>query len=1004
MSVQTPCPPPDTFRRLLIGRLALAEAEPVAAHLDACPGCVAALAGLAADDTLADALHATASGTPPPPSERLHAVMERLRQLPRATTTDAPANSEEAPDLAFLAPAQAPDEIGRLGGYRVLRLLGSGGMGLVFEAEDEQLRRRVALKVMRPEVACKPTAKSRFLREARLAAALDHDHVVHIYQVGEDRGVPFLTMQFLEGMSLEMLLKRGGRLKLAQVLRIGRQIAAGLAAAHERGLIHRDVKPGNVWIEKEHGGRVKLLDFGLARSLDTGEPLTQSGAIVGTPAYMAPEQARGETVDARADLFSLGCVLYELTTGRRPFAGPNPMAILNSLALHTPPAPRQVDAEVPAALSELVMQLLEKDPAKRPASAREVESRLAVDEAARFGPPPATKRAASSTKRRLLVAAGLLFLLGGGALLQQIIIRIYDKDGKQVGQATVPEHGSFSATSAKPPPKEPDTRPAGPEIGAGRPATAFDALRREDIPPYELKVAGGGDPKQAPPELAAVFGDSRFWHPGGIGCLAFTPDGKTIISGGAGPQGSVRFWDPETGLEQRVFKSEGYGYSIALPQEGKMLAAIHKDPKTGWDGRSTGSLWDINTQQAVRTFPASFVATVSPDGKLLASSLESFNTKLSDVPTGKERRTLRGRWGRSLAFDPDGKLLAVGGAVLDVASGELRYITGAAASAAFSPDGRMLATGADRVQLWDAATGARKFKVPHEWHVTVVAISPDGKMLATGSNDGTVKVRVVASGKELRTLKAHSPGDLSLAFSPDGTILATSLSCPDHKTRVWDLTTGEQRRELEGGGVIAFSGDGQLIAIGHGSGSQGRICIWHISTGARVGTAMQAHGDGVSALSLSPDGKTLASWGTNQSLDDPVKLWDISTQKELRSFKGRFPSFGPDGKLLVFLTADGWKLIDLATGEGVRTLNTQPIFSPDGKLLASLIGEGKVRLWDFDSRSGGLVVRKTFQAVPSWMTTRGLWFSPDGRHLLTLNGNGTIYVFRLAPPPVPAEK
>jgi hypothetical protein len=188
MATLTPCPPPGDLRRLLTGRLAPADVEPLAAHLDACPGCVAAWAGLSADDTLADALHATTSGTPPPPSERLHAVMERLRRLPPVTTTDVPANSEEAPDLAFLAPAQAPDEIGRLGGYRVLRLLGSGGMGLVFEAEDEQLRRRVALKVMRPEVARKPTAKSRFLREARLAAALDLDHVVHIYHRAGERG------------------------------------------------------------------------------------------------------------------------------------------------------------------------------------------------------------------------------------------------------------------------------------------------------------------------------------------------------------------------------------------------------------------------------------------------------------------------------------------------------------------------------------------------------------------------------------------------------------------------------------------------------------------------------------------------------------------------------------------------------------------------------------------------------------------------------------------------
>jgi hypothetical protein len=225
-------------------------------------------------------------------------------------------------------------------------------------------------------------AKDRFLREAQAAAAIEHDHVVTIHQVGEERGVPFLAMQWLKGMSLNDRLHRAegehplGALPVPLVLRLGRQIARGLAAAHDRGLIHRDIKPANLWIEPRDGGRIKILDFGLARALADNVHLTQSGTIIGTPAYMAPEQARGEAVDHRCDLFSLGTVLYRMTTGRLPFRGNSTMAVLTSLAMDTPVAARSVNADVPAELSELIMELLAKDPAARPPTARAVGDRL----------------------------------------------------------------------------------------------------------------------------------------------------------------------------------------------------------------------------------------------------------------------------------------------------------------------------------------------------------------------------------------------------------------------------------------------------------------------------------------------------------------------------------------------------------------------------------------------------------------------------------------------------
>jgi urea transport system substrate-binding protein len=305
-------------------------------------------------------------------------------------TVDAGAgNSGEADftltDLSFLSPPLAPEELGWLGHYRVLELLGQGGMGAVFRAEDTHLLRPVALKVILPKFAANLGARERFLREARACAGIKNDHVVTIYQVGQDREVPFLAMELLQGQTLEDRLRKEGPLPLAEVLRIGREVAAGLAAAHAQGLIHRDVKPANVWLEAP-GGRVKLLDFGLARVAGARSGLTGTGDVVGTPDFMSPEQARGRELDLRTDLFSLGGILYAMCAGVKPFHGNTAMAVLTSLAVDTPQPLVELNGEVPAPLDELVGRLLQKDPADRPASAAEVSGALAAIEARMTAP------------------------------------------------------------------------------------------------------------------------------------------------------------------------------------------------------------------------------------------------------------------------------------------------------------------------------------------------------------------------------------------------------------------------------------------------------------------------------------------------------------------------------------------------------------------------------------------------------------------------------------------
>jgi serine/threonine protein kinase len=275
-------------------------------------------------------------------------------------------------------PAEASagdDDPERVADFRVIRRIGEGGMGVVYLAEDTHLRRQVALKLLQPAVARQPDARTRFFREARAAASLDHDNILTIHVVGEYNGRPFLVMPLLHGEPLADRLKRTPGLPPAEVARLGRETAEGLAHAHARGLVHRDIKPANLWLEGERG-RVKILDFGLARS-PAESSVTQSGTIVGTPAYMAPEQARGRAIDGRADLFSLGCVLYEAGTGRRPFTGVDIISTLASVALDEPPPPQTVRPGLPERLSALVMRLLAKDPADRPASARLVADELA---------------------------------------------------------------------------------------------------------------------------------------------------------------------------------------------------------------------------------------------------------------------------------------------------------------------------------------------------------------------------------------------------------------------------------------------------------------------------------------------------------------------------------------------------------------------------------------------------------------------------------------------------
>ena len=292
-------------------------------------------------------------------------------KVPSSPKSKADADPGESFD--FLEASQNLDELGRLAQYRVLKVLGKGGMGTVFMAEDTRLHRIVALKVMLPSIAKQATARERFLREARASAKIEHDHIITIYEVsGEDIEIPYAAMQYLKGMTLDHWLRAGKTLNLPQIMRIGKEIAKGLAAAHAQNLIHRDIKPSNIWLDAVNKGRVKILDFGLTRPTNDQTHLTQEGLILGTPAYMSPEQAQGWSVDERCDLFSLGCLMYRLCAGKLPFTGKDTVSMLLMIINEEPLALQSIKEDLPPALAILIHKLLAKKPDDRPASAKAV--------------------------------------------------------------------------------------------------------------------------------------------------------------------------------------------------------------------------------------------------------------------------------------------------------------------------------------------------------------------------------------------------------------------------------------------------------------------------------------------------------------------------------------------------------------------------------------------------------------------------------------------------------
>ena len=424
MVVDRLCRRPEQLQMFLDNQLTADEETALVRHLDTCAACRKRLESLAADaDDWSDVgeflraaqpAHREAAGTDEGGPSGV-----APGQIPPGATDD------QKLSLDFLAPTDDPGMLGRLGTYEVAGVIGYGGMGIVLKAFDRALSRNVAIKVLAPQLAISASARRRFAREAQAAAAVVHEHVVPIHAVAEARGLPYLVMAYVSGSSLQQRIDRTGPLAVPEVLRIAMQTAAGLAAAHAQGVVHRDIKPANILLENGVE-RVMITDFGLARTVDDAS-LTRSGVIAGTPRYMAPEQAQGDGVDHRADLFSLGSVIYAMCTGRPPFRAETALAVLRRICEEQPRPIREINPEIPDWLVEIVEKLHEKDPAVRFQTAAEVTELLGqhlahLQQPSSVPRPPrlpgrrCTARAKKRPPARRPVAAALLGLTVGAGL------------------------------------------------------------------------------------------------------------------------------------------------------------------------------------------------------------------------------------------------------------------------------------------------------------------------------------------------------------------------------------------------------------------------------------------------------------------------------------------------------------------------------------------------------------------------------------------------------------
>ena len=746
----TACPPTEELRQLLGTQLSGERQQEYTDHLDRCPCCQNKLEELATEGTnLSSVVEHLNQSEPMATSAYWPAIREIDKVIAQAVGAQAglgknavvtPPPVERKPrkkdaTLDFLDPPTDPSYLGRLAHFDVMRILGRGGMGVVLEAFDSKLQRHVAIKVLDPELAEEELSKQRFCREARSAASVTHENVVAVHQVEKvpEKGIAFLVMQLISGETLEQRLQRETKLPLPEIVRISMEASRGLAAAHAQGLIHRDIKPGNILLEPPTQ-RVKLTDFGLARIAEDVK-LTRTGFVSGTPLYMAPEQAMGAEPDPRSDLFSLGAIMYEMAAGQPPFTGSSALAILKQITEVKHRPLREVNPNTPEWFAEIVDDLLAKKPADRYDTANDLAEVLEYHWAhLKTSSEDLPSVCQIELKRRRTRNTVVISAVGAALLAVGLIVGSMFSGGFGKSNPVVPVAAKSSAE-----PVAVLTANAGTVWSASfDPKSDMIATGIEDgsVRLWDLKT------KSVKSTLEAHSG--LVWH------VQFAPDGRYLAT--TGDDSKLKIWKVGESQPLQTFAATNAIRGLAISQDGSILFAGGRD----------GSLYKFSPDSAEPLATAKlegsiFTVAISPDGKTLAVAGNTKTIQLLDADTFQSKLKLEKHAGQvyALAFHKDGQLLA--------------------------------SAGWDKtIRLWNVNTGL----VEKEWagesdDLWDIAFSPDGTKLATAGGDRSAKLWDAATGKLLATYLGHTNSVHGVNFNADGTLLISGSR--DGSARVWPV-------------------------------------------------------------------------------------------------------------------------------------------------------------------------------------------------------------------------